>query len=319
MPSTLTLCLLPWAAGCGLSWVHRGHRLRMVADGASTPTPPEKSGWSWSDWVVPLGAAIGALPWFLGGEAVAMLPVASCGMAAPWITSTLRQERSLQRDRRRKADRDTAWIVWRRGSIQDEIMRAREHEAMDRRMRRCRSTLLLSRGDTQDMAFLFQRLEHTLARLDGDVHDAAELVGGIASHLRHVFMERDQDDLPLADIGRHVDRWRRWLEAMGTGPIAISGLPSAHSPTWSRRVPSMLFLGMAERMGLALLATPPTEPVEWRWEVDEESVGLILEGGPSTVFSKEYKQDWDAAFMLRHGGISHAGGAWHFRLPLLPE
>lgn len=319
MPSILTVCLLPWAAGCGLALAHWGQRHRPVLGKGSTPPADSKPGWTWVDGVVPLGAAAVVIAGLLRGDSAAVLPALSCGMAAPWITFTLRQQRLTHRDRRRKANRDTAWIVWRRGSIQDEIMRAREHEAMDRRMRRCRSTLLLSRGDTEDMAFLFERLEHTLTRLDGDVHDAAELVGGIASHLRHVFIERDQDDLPLADIGRHVERWRRWLEAMGTGPITMSGLPGPNDPASLRRVPSMLFLGMAERVGLGLLAMPTQEGVVWRWEVDEESVALILQGAPSCVFSEEHQQDWDAAFMLRHGGISHAGGSWHFRLPLLPE
>jgi len=30
-------------------------------------------------------------------------------------------------------------------------------------------------------------------------------------------------------------------------------------------------------------------------------------------------KDWDTAFMLRHGGIAHAGGSWHFELPLIPD
>ena len=62
-----------------------------------------------------------------------------------------------------RASQEMAWIVWRRGSIQDGIMQAREHEAMDRQMRRCRSTLLLSRDDGDDVDHLFRTLESVLA------------------------------------------------------------------------------------------------------------------------------------------------------------
>ena len=44
----------------------------------------------------------------------------------------LRQSRSIQEEERR-ATREMSWIIWRRGSIQNDIMRAREHEATDRR------------------------------------------------------------------------------------------------------------------------------------------------------------------------------------------
>ena len=51
----------------------------------------------------------------------------------------------------------------------------REHEAMDRRMRRCRSTLLLSRDDGDDVDHLFRTLESVLAAPDMDRHASAAL------------------------------------------------------------------------------------------------------------------------------------------------
>lgn len=228
------------------------------------------------------------------------------------------QSRSIQQEEKRAA-RDMSWIIWRRGSIQDDIMRAREHEAMDRRMRRCRSTLLLSRDDGHDLHHLFHTLERRLTDPELDRHQAAALVGGMATHLRHVFMERDRDDIAFGETAGHVARWARWLEQLGSGPIHIVGAPAPGSPLYARKVPSTLFLGMAERMGMALLERESETAVEWTWSVESDRATLSTSDGPATLWTDSAAQDWDTAFLLRHGGIAHAGGCWHFELPLIPE
>ena len=229
-----------------------------------------------------------------------------------------RQSRSILEEERRAA-REMSWIIWRRGSIQDDIMRAREHEAMDRRMRRCRSTLLLSRDNGHDVHHLFHTLEHRLTAPELDRHQAAALVGGMATHLRHVFMERDRDDIAFGETAGHVARWAWWLEQLGSGPIHISGAPAPGSPQYARKVPSTLFLGMAERMGMALLERETDTAVHWTWSVESGRATLSTSDGPVTLWSDSAAQDWDTAFLLRHGGIAHAGGCWHFELPLIPE
>ena len=249
-----------------------------------------------------------AEPWAILG----VLPLVPLHLICHRHTQRIRLEET-------RSAREMAWIIWRRGSIQNDIMRAREHEAMDRRMRRCRSTLLLSRDDGHDVHQLFRTLEHRLTCPELDRHQAAALVGGMATHLRHVFMERDRDDIAFGETAGHVARWATWLEQLGSGPIVIAGAPAPGSPLYARKVPSTLFLGMAERMGMALLERESNPPVQWTWSIDSDRVKLSTSDGPISLWSDSSAQDWDTAFLLRRGGIAHAGGSWHFELPLIPE
>ncbi len=218
-----------------------------------------------------------------------------------------------------RASQEMAWIVWRRGSIQNEIMRAREHEAMDRRMRRCRSTLLLSQEEGKDTHHLFQTLERTLSNPTVDRHSAASLVGGMAAHLRNVFIERDRDDVSFGETAGHIARWAQWLEELGAGTISIIGAPVPGSALYARKVPSTLFLGMAERMGISMLEQGGEGAVQWTWSVESDRVRLSTSSCPMSPWSDGTTRDWDTAFMLRYGGIAHAGGSWHFELPLIPD
>lgn len=242
----------------------------------------------------------------------------SAALAMPvfgWVWENNQGHHRAMRDR---INQETSWIIWKRGNVQNEIMRAREHEAMDRRLRRCRSALLLSRGDAQDFDFLFGELEGRLLEYRDDADQCALLVGGIAAHLRHVFMERDQDDIPVAEACRHVNRWAQWLRTMGIEGLEVLGTPAQNSPTLLRKVPSMLFLGAAERMGIAALEHRNEGQLQWHWTFTESSARLSASGSPHATWSNQMVKDWDAAFMLRHGGIAHAGGIWHCELPLLP-
>jgi len=324
----IVLILLPWMLIPALLFA-----ARPVVTGTSTgedvPSPPVK----WTphpvehvpfrfQWLTSLSPILGLLlllgAGILGRDPsawtvlIGMLPLPLLHRTACTACRSLAAEEA-------RASQEMAWIVWRRGSIQDGIMRAREHEAMDRRMRRCRSTLLLSRDDGDDVDHLFRTLESVLAAPDMDRHASAALVGGMATHLRHVFIERDRDDVSFGETAGHIARWARWLKDMGAGTIDIVGAPEPGSALYARKVPSTLFLGMAERMGIALLEHPKTQEVQWAWSLEEDRVRLSTSGGPMTPWSEQTCKDWDAAFMLRHGGISHAGGAWHFELPLIPE
>ena len=238
------------------------------------------------------------------------------GLPVLWFVSRRSALQSAKKET--YASQEMAWIVWRRGSIQNEIMRAREHEAMDRRMRRCRSTLLLSQEDSKDTHHLFQRLERTLSDPAVDRHSAASLVGGIAAHLRNVFIERDRDDVSFGETAGHVARWAGWLEELGAGTISVLGAPVAGSELYARKVPSTLFLGMAERIGISLLEEGREVDVQWTWSVESDRVRLSTSDLPISPWSESTARDWDTAFMLRHGGIAHAGGSWHFELPLIP-
>lgn len=272
----------------------------------------------WLEGLAPaLAALIGLCLWSWGTTFPWML-LSGIGVL-PILHITCRRTALSLAGEEALASQEMAWIVWRRGSIQDEIMRAREHEAMDRRMRRCRSTLLLSREDGKDAHHLFRTLEHTLSDPSVNRHAAASLVGGMAAHLRHVFIERDRDDLGFGEAARHIARWAAWLEELGAGPIEVRGAPQPGSTFYTRKVPSTLFLGMAERMGIALLEDRARDTVYWTWSVESDRVRLSTSSGPMTPRSESTAQDWDTAFMLRHGGISHAAGFWHFELPLIPD
>ena len=259
--------------------------------------------------------AIHTWPWT--ADAPELLWCGLFGLPVLWLVSRRSALKSAEEEAR--ASQEMAWIVWRRGSIQNEIMRAREHEAMDRRMRRCRSTLLLSQEDGKGTHHLFQVLEQTLSDPAVDRHSAASLVGGMAAHLRNVFIERDRDDVSFGETAGHVARWAGWLEELGAGNISVLGAPVPGSELYARKVPSTLFLGMAERMGISLLEQGGEGDLQWTWSVESNRVRLSTSGRPMLPWSESTAKDWDTAFMLRHGGIAHAGGSWHFELPLIPD
>ena len=219
---------------------------------------------------------------------------------------------------RRRAAEERAWIIRQRGTVQDQIMRACEREAMERRLRRCQATLMMTRRGGRDLGRLFRRLEAQVATMSEDNLGAAGIIGAFAAHLRHVFMESDRDDIPLGEVCHHIERWASVLRALGCGDVTITGSPSPASPQHRRRVPAMLLLGATERLGMAALESEAGAPLHWRWVLEEHTVRLESEGGGGLAIPDADLRDWDAAFMLRHGGIAHAGGVWSFELPLLP-
>jgi len=302
------LVLAPWAAMAAVIWPLRqmgrpdlqwggaGGGMARLALGLLAAL-----GLTWL--VLPTGwsGLLGALGW-------ALAPV----VIWPWILQARRQKR----DRLETVSRERQHIIAQRGTVQQQIMRAREAEAMERRMRRCKSALLLSKGNAEDLDFLLARLEQRVADGDMEGPDPTELVGGMAAHLRHVFIERDQDDLPLTEVIRHVDRWAGWLRELGV-TIHVGGHAALRELPPSSKVPSMLFLGAAERWGIDALREHRTAPMAWTWTVSEGMVHLESDANLSSTWPRHLLKDWDAAFMLRHGGIAHAGGRWDCQLPLL--
>jgi len=257
------------------------------------------------------------LPGIMGGSAIHCTffgTLGGLGMCAVTLHYgiKIRSWRSVQEMK------DVQWIIRQRGSVQDQMMRACEREAMDRRLRRCQSTLMLTRRGGEDLTRLFQHLETRVADMSDRVHDAATTVSSFASHLRHVFMESDRDDIPLGEACMHVMRWARVLEQLGTPPIHITGVPAEHSMLYNQRIPALLLLGAVERIGVATLEAQDSQDLHWHWHITEESVMLESRGGGAMSIPEMELKDWDAAFMLRHGGIAHAGGMWTFELPMLP-
>lgn len=310
----LSLCCAAFAMGMALR-----HEIGLALDSsfkgqASLPALPE------NQWFLLTATAAHLLGSFtliwvlfevpLAGALSVCVAITLCGL----IWHTGQNGRTLFQNQELKEMR---WIVRQRGSVQDQIMRACEREAMERRLRRCQSTLMLTRRGGNDLTLLFNTLEEQVASMEHRAMDAADVIGGFAAHLRHVFMESDCDDIPLGEACRHITRWAQVLEKLGASAISISGEPDADSPLAQRRIPALLMLGATERLGVAALQDPTAAPMYWQWSIDGHVVRLeTTGGGPLQLGGNEYR-DWDAAFMLRHGGIAHAGGAWAFELPLL--
>ena len=296
----------PWLALAAVVWPlrHMGH---PPALGGKNPR-------SWGLLLSGLALAVGfGYPRSAGTGSIGIV-----GWAVTLIFTwpLLRMARKHKRERLDAAATERRSIIAYRGTIQQQIMRAREAEAMERRMRRCKSALLLSRGNAEDLDFLLDRLASRISDPEMDGADAAEHVGGMAAHLRHVFMARDQDDLPLREVVRHVDRWARWLGDMGL-TIHIEGHALLEELHPGCKVPAMLFLGAAERWGIDALRDGRTRPMTWTWRMSDGTVHLTSDASLSSSWPSHLLKDWDAAFMLRHGGIAHAGGHWNCQLPLL--
>lgn len=132
-------------------------------------------------------------------------------------------------------------------------------------------------------------------------------------------MESDRDDISVSEACSHVDRWAAVIRALGASEIHIDGAPPPSSNLANRRIPAMLILGATERLGVSTLVNRNAAPAHWRWTFGRQTVKLESKGGAALVLPPEEYRDWDAAFMLRHGGIAHAGGSWYFELPLLPD
>ena len=287
---------------------------------ASAPLAPGASSRQWGMLfgAVTAGVWCASLVWWTHSR----LPAASAShlmLGGLILGVTCHWARKGRSALQRQEMREIAWIIQQRGNVQDQIMRACEREAMERRLRRCQATLMLTRRGGRDLSMLFDTLESQVADMKDDPMAAAAVIGGFAAHLRHVFMESDVDDLPLGEACAHVQRWGTVLHALGGHDVHISGAPPEGSPLFERRIPALLMLGAVERIGIATLQGGALGPIHWRWHFDAHTARLQTDDTAELALLHQELRDWDAAFMLRHGGIAHAGGAWSFELPLLPE
>ena len=301
------LSLIAWSMALAVGWSTRREGLTPVSAGHDT-----RIYWA----LAGMFAAVMAHQYAQGVQGMQLLLGSTAAIAViQWLDSSEKSRMERWRDE----SRQMAWIIQQRGSVQDQIMRACEREAMERRLRRCQATLMLTRRGGQDLSVLFRRLEERVEDLEQSPMEAAALVGAFAAHLRHVFMESDRDDISVSEACSHVDRWAAVIRALGASEIHIDGAPPPSSNLANRRIPAMLILGATERLGVSTLVNRNAAPAHWRWTFGRQTVKLESKGGAALVLPPEEYRDWDAAFMLRHGGIAHAGGSWYFELPLLPD
>lgn len=301
------LSLSAWSMALAVGWSTRREGLTPVPAGHGT-----RIYWA----LAGMFAAVMAHQYAEGVQGMQLLLGSTAAIVViQWLGSSEKSRMARWRDE----SRQMAWIIQQRGSVQDQIMRACEREAMERRLRRCQATLMLTRRGGQDLSLLFRRLEERVEDLEHRPMEAAALVGAFAAHLRHVFMESDRDDISVTEACSHVDRWAAVIRALGASEIHIDGAPPPSSDLAKRRIPAMLILGATERLGVSTLVNRNAAPALWRWTFGRRTVKLESEGGAPLMLPSEEYRDWDAAFMLRHGGIAHAGGSWSFELPLLPD
>ena len=301
------LSLIAWSMAFAVGWSTRREGLIPVSAGHDT-----RIYWA----LAGMFAAVMAHQYAQGVQGMQLLLGSTAAIVViQWLDSSEKSRMERWRDE----SRQMAWIIQQRGSVQDQIMRACERVAMERRLRRCQATLMLTRRGGQDLSVLFRRLEERVEDLEQSPMDAAALVGAFAAHLRHVFMESDRDDISVSEACSHVDRWAAVIRALGASEIHIDGAPPPSSNLANRRIPAMLILGATERLGVSTLVNRNAAPAHWRWTFGRQTVKLESKGGAALVLPPEEYRDWDAAFMLRHGGIAHAGGSWYFELPLLPD
>ena len=301
------LSLIAWSMALAVGWSTRREGLTPVSAGHDT-----RIYWA----LAGMFAAVMAHQFAQGVQGMQLLLGSTAAIVViQWLDSSEKSRMERWRDE----SRQMAWIIQQRGSVQDQIMRACEREAMERRLRRCQATLMLTRRGGQDLSVLFRRLEERVEDLEQSPMEAAALVGAFAALLRHVFMESDRDDISVSEACSHVDRWAAVIRALGASEIHIDGAPPPSSNLANRRIPAMLILGATERLGVSTLVNRNAAPAHWRWTFGRQTVKLESKGGAALVLPPEEYRDWDAAFMLRHGGIAHAGGSWYFELPLLPD
>lgn len=301
------LSLIAWSMALAVGWSTRREGLTPVSAGHDTRIYWALAGMFAAVMAHQYAQSVQGMQLLLGSTAAIVV--------IQWLDSSEKSRMERWRDE----SRQMAWIIQQRGSVQDQIMRACEREAMERRLRRCQATLMLTRRGGQDLSVLFRRLEERVEDLEQSPMEAAALVGAFAAHLRHVFMESDRDDISVSEACSHVDRWAAVIRALGASEIHIDGAPPPSSNLANRRIPAMLILGATERLGVSTLVNRNAAPAHWRWTFGRQTVKLESKGGAALVLPPEEYRDWDAAFMLRHGGIAHAGGSWYFELPLLPD
>ena len=300
------LSLSMWSMALAVGWSTRREGLTQHRAG-----PGHRTRWA-------LAGILAAVMTHLHAEGVWSVQLLLGSVATVMFIRWLRTTEQSRMLRWRNESREMAWIIKQRGSVQDQIMRACEREAMERRLRRCQATLMLTRRGGQDLSLLFRRLEERVEDLEKQPMEAAALIGSFAAHLRHVFMESDRDDISVSEACAHVDRWAGVIRALGASQIHVEGAPPPSSDLANRRIPAMLILGATERLGVSSLVKRNAAPAHWQWTFDRRTVKLESKGGAPLLLPAEEYRDWDAAFMLRHGGIAHAGGNWSFQLPLLP-
>lgn len=327
MDAMLFLSLTSWCMVAAMAWATRHDRRWML----ETHAPAERAGMRWSGGSGATARPGSCPPWATASIVCVLVPLVHVAIGDSMVLSLVavpaaivagrhwvRQGRDGRVARFRAEEEDILWIIQQRGSVQDQIMRACEREAMERRLRRCQATLMLTRRGGRDLSRLFRCLEERVAAMEHDPMDAAAIVGGFATHLRHVFMESDRDDIPLGEACMHVERWAQVLRSLGAEGLEVTGAPLPDSPWYDRRIPAMLMLGATERLGMAALQSGAGPSPHWHWTITEHAARLESMDGAALLLPVEEIRDWDAAFMLRHGGIAHAGGTWSFELPLLP-
>jgi len=166
---------------------------------------------------------------------------------------------------------------------QDELMRLKEREIINQRLLKLESSVLLTRGNPEDLDELIGRIDR---RIEGASPDqAAECVSRFSTHLRNVFMASDQPWLPADQAADQVGRWVKFLDSLEAVRIAyeVPDEMRAHARDGAR-ANVLHLLSVVEQWGMcALRQEIDKDGFSIRWETTDRGLTLLCEGVSATL------------------------------------
>jgi hypothetical protein len=257
------------------------------------------SHWPWAIAALGLAAAVHSAVSIAATAAAALL----MGLAIAWRSHVLaQQELAAKEEESSRSARN----------IQDELMRLREGELLEHRMNKLASSVLLTRGDPEDLDQLIGWIDQRIEATGPD--QAAECVSRFSTHLRNVFMASDTPRLPLDQSVDRVDRWVKFLRTLALFTI-IHDKPRLRSgdPIYKGETNILLLLSVVEQWGLHALRQPRNEAnFTLHWEVFPDEILLHCIGVADLI-------ERDNALVLTienaGGSLRSEAGHWLCRLP----
>ena len=258
-----------------------------------------RQSWPWAAGGVALSAAVAInLPWW-----IAALFAISMGLAMVRLAhlSTVRDEGEIDDEAKRNSS-----------NVQDELMRLRERELLEKRRHKLQSSVFLSRGDPEDLDQLIGWIDRRIEATGPD--QAAECVSRFSTHLRNVFMASDTPQLPLDQAVDRINRWVKFLRSLDHFTLTheMPGLDPDHQD-FDRETPVLLLLSVVEQWGMSALRQSDADAnFGLRWEILPNQT--LLHG-----FGVEATLEPDNALVLTieqaNGQIKTEPGHWLCSLP----
>jgi hypothetical protein len=166
---------------------------------------------------------------------------------------------------------------------QDELMRLKEREIINQQLLKLESSVLLTRGNPEDLDDLIGRIDRRIEAASPD--QAAECVSRFSTHLRNVFMASDQPWVPADQAADQVGRWVKFLDSLEAVRIAYEVPDKVRSNARDgARANVLLLLSVVEQWGMCALRQEfNKDGFSIRWETSDGGLALICEGVSATL------------------------------------